>query len=626
MISLRQITLRVGGTLLLDGASAQIADGERIGLVGANGAGKTTLLRAIAGEFALEAGDIEIGRNRRIGTVPQTLPNSTDSLLETVLAADVERSSLLAEAEAAADPHRIAEIHDRLVDIDAHGATARAGAILAGLGFDHAAQKRPLNELSGGWRMRVALASCLFLRPDILLLDEPTNHLDLEAAMWLQGFLANYPRTLIIVSHDRTLLNTVPTAILHLQDSSLTTYRGDYDTFERTRSLRLANQESMRRKQLQERRHIQAFVDRFRYKASKARQAQSRIKMLERMEPIAAVVEDRTSHLSFPDPEPLAAPILAFDNGAVGYQDGPTVLQRLTLRLGTQDRIGLLGQNGNGKTTLMRLLAGQLVLREGFAQRSNKLVTGYFSQDVADQLDPAETPLDAVRRAGREASEATLMSHLGRFGLGQEKAAIATGSLSGGEKARLAIAIICRRAPHLLLLDEPTNHLDIDTRQALVQALAAFEGTVVLASHDWHLLNATVDELWLVAERTCTRYDGTLEEYRDMLVRSRTSGPARRGGDGKQPSPNARKQARQARAMDRAATAELRSALKRAEADLEKLTNEKQELHDRLSDPGLYENGPDRLTAFSKRAAELDREIAAAEAQWLDMSERLEGG
>ena len=626
MIALRHITLRVGGTLLLDGASAQFADGERIGLVGANGAGKTTLLRAVAGEVGLEAGDIEIGRNRRIGTVPQTLPSSTDSLLETVLAADVERSSLLAEAETAVDPHRIAEIHDRLVDIDAHGAIARAGAILAGLGFDDAAQKRPLNELSGGWRMRVALASCLFLRPDILLLDEPTNHLDLEAAMWLQGFLASYPRTLIIVSHDRTLLNTVPTAILHLQDRILTTYRGDYDTFERTRSLRLANQESMRRKQLQERRHIQAFIDRFRYKASKARQAQSRIKMLERMEPIAAVVEDRTSHLSFPDPEPLAAPILAIDNGAVGYDDGPSVLQRLTLRLGTQDRIGLLGQNGNGKTTLMRLLAGQLALKEGFAQRSNKLVTGYFSQDVADQLDPAETALDAVRRAGREASDATLMSHLGRFGLGQEKSAISIGSLSGGEKARLAIALICRRAPHLLLLDEPTNHLDIDTRQALVQALAAFDGSVVLASHDWHLLNATVDELWLVAERTCTRYDGTLEEYRDKLVRSRSSGRARRGGDGKQPTQNARKQARQTRAMDRAATAEIRSALKRAEADLERLANEKQELHDRLSDPGLYENGPDRLTALSKRAAELDREIAAAEAQWLDMSERLEGG
>jgi len=626
MISLRDISLRVGGNLLLDAASAQIADGDRIGLVGANGAGKTTLLRALAGDLGVEGGEIETGRNRRIGTVPQTLPNSADSLLNTVMAADTERASLLAEAEEAEDPHRIAEIHERLIDIDAHGAAARAGTILAGLGFDDSAQKRPLNELSGGWRMRVALAGCLFLRPDILLLDEPTNHLDLEAAMWLQGFLASYPRTLIIVSHDRTLLNAVPTAILHLQDRSLTVYRGNYDTFERTRAERLANQEAMRRRQLEERRHIQRFVDRFRYKASKARQAQSRIKMLERMEPIAAVVEARTAHLSFPDPDPLAAPILAIDDGTVGYADGPTVLHRLTVRLGTQDRIGLLGQNGNGKSTLMRLLAGDLVLRSGRVQRSNKLVTGYFSQDVADRLDIRETALEAVRRTGPDLADSALMSHLGRFGLGQDKATVKIASLSGGEKARLAIALICRRAPHLLLLDEPTNHLDIDTRQALVQALAAFEGAVVLASHDWHLLNATVDDLWLVADRTCTPFDGSLEEYRDLLARNRAAQRAQERLDGKAKTQNPRRQARQERAMDRAATAEVRHALKRAEADLERLASEKQTLHDRLSDPGLYQDEPERLTALSKRAAELEREIAAAEAQWLDMSERLENG
>ncbi len=624
MIALRQISLRVGGNLLLDAASAQIADGDRIGLVGANGTGKTTLLRAIAGEIGLEGGEIEIGKNRRIGTVPQTLPNTADSLLETVLKADRERTGLLAEAEDAKDPHRIAEIHERLVDIEAHGAPARAGAILAGLGFEDAAQNGPLNALSGGWRMRVALASCLFLRPDILLLDEPTNHLDLEAAMWLQGFLSSYPRTLIIVSHDRTLLNSVPSAILHLQDHGLTLYRGTYDTFERTRAERLANQEAMRRKQQQERRHIQKFVDRFRYKASKARQAQSRIKMLERMQPIAAVIEARTAHLSFPDPEPLAAPILALDDGVLGYGDGPVVLQRLTLRLGTQDRIGLLGQNGNGKSTLMRLLAGHLTLRDGRIQRSNKLVTGYFSQDVADQLDPTDTALDAVRRTGPELADSALMSHLGRFGLGQAKSGVKIASLSGGEKARLAIALICRWSPHLLLLDEPTNHLDIDTRQALVQALAAYEGTVVLASHDWHLLNATVDELWLVAERTCTRFDGSLEDYRDLLARSRASERARRRADGRDGPRNNRKQARQARAMDRAATAASRAALKQAEADLNRLAGERKDLHDRLSDPALYEDAPDRLAALSRRVAEVDVEIAAAEARWLDASERLE--
>lgn len=626
MLTLDNITYRIAGRPLIDGASAQIADGERVAVVGRNGTGKSTLFRLITGEIHPDGGDIVFGANQRIGTVAQEAPGGETPLIDVVLAADKERSSLLAEAETATDPHRIGEIHTRLADIGAHAAPARASQILTGLGFKDEDLERPVGSFSGGWRMRAALAAVLFSEPDILLLDEPTNHLDLEATLWLEKYLANYPYSLVIVSHDRALLNSIPKRILHLENGKLVSYTGNYDRFEHARAERNARLDAMRTKQMEQRRHIQQFVDRFRYKASKARQAQSRLKMLEKMQPIEAVVDESAITFRFPKPDILPPPILTLEEVRLGYGE-VQILSRLNLRIDMDDRIAMLGQNGNGKTTLLRALADRLKPLDGRVRHSSKLKVGYFAQNQAEELDLKATPLEAMQKLEPLATEEKLRSHLGRFGFSQDKADVKIENLSGGEKARLALATICLDAPHLLLLDEPTNHLDIDSRQALIQALADYEGAVILVSHDPHLVSLTADRLWLVADGTCKVFDGDMEDYKKLLLDQRRArqASARSTEEGQETDRGpSRKEERQARAKAREALAPLRKKAKKAEELIEKLSKLRDELHDKLADPTLYEKSPQDVTALNIRLADVTGGIEAAELEWMETMEKLE--
>ncbi|WP_232475041.1 ABC-F family ATP-binding cassette domain-containing protein [Neoroseomonas rubea] len=525
VLTLRDLTIRIAGRTLLDGADLQVDTGRKVGLVGRNGAGKSTLLRAITGELQPDGGEIRLAARARMGHVAQEAPGGEDSLLEIVLAADTERAALLAEAETATDPARIGEIHDRLIAIRADSAPARAGAILSGLGFDAAAQARPSREFSGGWRMRVALARALFLEPDLLLLDEPTNHLDLEATMWLEGWLQRFSGAAIVVSHDRGLLERCVDAIAHLDRGDITLYPGSFADFVRIRAERQAQQVAQNTKVAAERARIQSFVDRFRAKATKARQAQSRLKALERLPPIEAVVEDAPVRFAFPAPEELAPPILSLTGCAAGY-GGPPILRDLNLRLDQDDRIALLGANGNGKSTLAKLFAGRLAPEGGTAFRTRGLRVGYFAQHQAEELDLAGTPLTHVQAALPKATETQCRAQLARFGLDADRAETRIAALSGGEKARLLLALTTRDAPHLLILDEPTNHLDIDAREALVKALAEFGGAVLLITHDPHLVELVADRLWLVADGTVTPFEGDLDDYRALLA-ERARGGAR---------------------------------------------------------------------------------------------------
>ncbi|NMM46134.1 ABC-F family ATP-binding cassette domain-containing protein [Rhodospirillaceae bacterium KN72] len=635
MLKIENITYRVGGRVLFDGASAQVPDGHRVGLVGPNGTGKTTLLRLISGEMSPDAGSIDHGPREFVGTVAQEEPDGTLSPLETVLASDPELAELRAAAEQGAaeqgaaeqgnDHPDIGEIHARLLDLDGHRAEARAARILNGLGFDEETIHRPLSSFSGGWRMRVALAGALFREPDILLLDEPTNHLDLEASMWLETYLSRYPRTLIIVSHDRGFLNRIPTAILHLDGGRLTLYTGGYDRFERARAEKQARQTALYAKQQEQRRHIQSFVDRFRYKASKARQAQSRLKMLEKMEPIASVTDAHTVRFDLPKPDILPPPIITLEDVAVGYDPEKPILKRLNLRVDMDDRIALLGANGNGKTTLLKLLSDRLKPISGKLRRSGKLEVGYFAQNQMEELTGTRTPVEELQALEPMAVEEKLRSHLGRFGFPQGKADTKIASLSGGEKARLALAVICRRSPQLLLLDEPTNHLDIDARQALIQALAAYEGAVILVSHDMHLIETSVDRLLLVEGGTMTRFDGDMADYRRHLLEQRRLRDEKPGNGAPRADAQEDKKAdRRTRADARAKLAPLRKAAAGLEEQLEKLTAERARIDVKLADPALYNGDGKTLADLTKSASDLDRAIAKTEDAWLQAQETLE--
>jgi len=628
MLHIKDIIYRVAGRPLFDGATVAIGKSERVGLIGRNGSGKTTLLNLIAGELHADGGSISLPRTQRIGRVAQEAPSGPESLLDTVLAADRERAALLAEVAEGPDPARIAEIHERLAAIGADSAPARAARILAGLGFDEAAQGRPCAELSGGWRMRVALAALLFAAPDLLLLDEPTNHLDLEATLWLEGFLKTYPGTLILVSHDRDLLNRVPRKIIHVEDGKLVLYSGNYDRFERTRRERMERQAAMQTRQLAQRRHIQTFIDRFRYKATKARQAQSRIKALARMEPIASVVEQRTVAFTFPTPSALSPPLLTLDGASAGYRADKPVLRGLDLRIDMDDRIALLGANGNGKSTFMRLLAGRLAPQSGRLVKSGKLRIGYFSQDQADELDLAATPLQLMARALPLEPDSRLRAQLARFGFNHGHVETRVGDLSGGEKARLLFALMTREAPQILLLDEPTNHLDVDAREALVQAINAFEGAVILVSHDSHLIELTADRLWLVAHGTVAPFDGDLQDYRRLLLEQRRLERAktRPDTDAGAPTGGQRKERRRAAAQARADVAHLRRAAAQAETRIEKLTREKAALETRLADPEVYRGPTAKLMALQVKFGEVKRAIAEAEEAWLQAQAGAEAG
>ncbi len=611
MLRIENITYAVEGRPLFEGASATIPEGHKVGLVGRNGTGKTTLFRLIRGELALESGGITLPRRARIGGVSQEVPSSNVSLIDTVLAADTERSALMAEAQQATDPDRIAEIQTRLADIDAWSAEARAATILKGLGFDDADQQRPCSDFSGGWRMRVALAAVLFSQPDLLLLDEPTNYLDLEGALWLESYLAKYPHTVIVISHDRGLLNRAVGSILHLEDRQLTYYAVPYDKFAERRAERLAQAEAENAKAKARIAHLQSFVDRFRYKASKAVQAQSRLKMIERIQLISTPQEAALRAFSFPEPEELSPPIIQIEGGVTGYGD-TEVLRRLNLRIDQDDRIALLGKNGQGKSTLSKLLSDRLPLMTGKMTRSSKLRIGYFAQHQVDELHVDETPLDHLRRLRPTETPAKLRSRLAGFGLGADQAETEVGRLSGGQKARLSLLIATIDAPHMLILDEPTNHLDIESREALVEALTAYSGAVVLVSHDMHLLGLVADRLWLVSDGTVKPFDGDLEAYRQMLL-ARDKPPARE------------KPAAKPKRAPRDTILALRADLRKCEERLEKLTDMHEKLSAKLSDPALYED--DRiadLETWNRKFAEVVEAMSRAEALWVAAAERLE--
>jgi ATP-binding cassette, subfamily F, member 3 len=623
MLSIENLSIRVAGRLLLDNASVRIADGARVGLVGRNGSGKTTLFRVIAGDHHAEQGRVELPARWRIGQLAQEAPDGPDSLLNVVLAADRERSRLLAEAASEREPHRIAEIQTRLADIGAHAAPARAAAILAGLGFSVTEQQRPCAAFSGGWRMRVALAATLFSQPDLLLLDEPTNYLDLEGALWLQDHLARYPHTVIVISHDRDLLDHSVNQILSLERCSLTLYRGGYSAFERARRERLVLDQKLAKKQEAQRKHLQAFVDRFRAKATKARQAQSRLKVLAKLEPIVTLVTEEARPIAMPPPDRLLSPpIVAMDDVTVGYEPGRPVLQRVTLRIDNDDRIALLGANGNGKSTLVKLVAGRLPPCDGSVTRAERLKVAYFAQHQLDELDPDATVYDHVRRLMPEASETTLRTRAGAIGFSAAAADTPVGNLSGGEKARLLLGLATIGGPHLVILDEPTNHLDIDSRSALIEAINDYPGAVLLVSHDRHLLDACVDRLWLVADRRVTPFDGSLDDYRRLVLSDRGDSNPARGGAAT--SRLGRAAVRRAAADKRAETASIRQRMAQADAEISRLTREIETLDAKLADGELFARDPAQAAAVAKTRANCAAALAVAEEEWLAAGSELQ--
>ena len=610
MLRISDISYSIAGRPLFEGASAVIPEGHKVGLIGANGTGKTTLFKLIRRELVLEGGSISLPSKARIGGVAQEVPASSTSLLDTVLAADTERAELMADDST--DPTRIAEIQTRLADIDAWSAEARAATILKGLGFDDAEQLKPCSDFSGGWRMRVALAAVLFSQPDLLLLDEPTNYLDLEGALWLEAYLAKYPHTVIIISHDRGLLNRAVGAILHLEERQLTYYSGPYDQFARQRAERRAVQAAMAKKQQARREHMQSFVDRFKAKASKAKQAQSRLKMIEKMDMIAAPEEAAKRVFTFPEPEELSPPIINIEGGTTGYGD-TVILSKLNLRIDQDDRIALLGKNGQGKSTLSKLLSDRLPLMSGKATRSTKLRIGYFAQHQVDELHIDETPLQHIQSLRPGVMQSKLRATLAGFGLGPDQADTAVGRLSGGQKARLSLLLATIDAPHLLILDEPTNHLDIESREALVEALTAYTGAVILVSHDMHLLGLVADRLWLVSNGTVKPYDEDLEAYRKMLLSA------------DKPAKPAKVEAPKAKRPSREKVLELRAEARKSEARVDKLNEMRDKLAKKLADPALYDDSKKgEAEVWQKKYAEVMNALDRAEAMWMAALEKLE--
>ncbi|MBN9040278.1 MAG: glycosyl transferase family 1 [Rhizobiales bacterium 62-47] len=613
MLSLTDISVRIAGRLLIDHSSAQIVPGARVGFVGRNGTGKSTLFKVIRGEHPTESGTIGIPPRWRVGSLAQEAPDGPESLINVVLQADVERDALLREADTARDPHRIAEIQTRLVDIDAHSAPARAAAILSGLGFSNADQARSCQEFSGGWRMRVALAATLFAAPDLLLLDEPTNYLDLEGTLWLEDHLANYPRTVIVISHDRDLLDTSVDHILHLDRGKLSLYKGTYSSFEEQRATREMLDAKQAKRQADERKRLQAFVDRFKAKASKARQAQSRVKMLERMKPVTALVTQDVREITFPTPEKLLSPpIIAVDGVSVGYDQAKPVLNRVTLRIDTDDRIALLGSNGNGKSTLVKLLAGKLAPFSGKIVRADKLSVGYFAQHQTDELDLDGSPYDHLRRLMPDAPESKVRARVGAIGFSGKAGDTKVSSLSGGEKARLLLGLATFHAPNMIILDEPTNHLDIDSRAALAEAINEFPGAIIMVSHDRYLIEACADQLWVVADHTVTPYDGDLNDYRGAVLSARGARTSTRDRSERN-SDKPPRQKSEKRVSPKQRIAE-------AEAEIERITAIIAKIDAALALPDLFQRDPKQAAQLGKARAAAADALQRAEDAWLTAS------
>ncbi|MFD1703977.1 ABC-F family ATP-binding cassette domain-containing protein [Methylopila henanensis] len=616
MIQIEDLTCRVAGRVLLDRASAFLPEGARVGVVGRNGTGKTTLFKLLAGDIGPDDGAVNMPKGLRLGRVAQEAPSGPEPLIEVVLAADKERAALMAESETCVDPDRISEIVTRLIDIDAYEAPSRAARILSGLGFDDDAQQRPCSDFSGGWRMRVALAAVLFSEPDLLLLDEPTNHLDLEGTLWLQDYLAKYPRTTLVISHDRDLLNASVDHILHFDQGKLTVWKGNYDAFDRMRREKLALDQKAAKAQAEERARLEAFIARFKAKASKATQAQSRVKRLAKMQPINAVVESSVVPFRIPEPErELAPPLVALDGVSAGYGDR-TILHKLNIRIDPDDRIALLGSNGNGKSTFAKLLANRLQASAGRVNKSEKMLVGFFAQHHVEDLDVEGTPYDHIRRLMPTAGDAQVRGKVAQIGFPGDKANTKVGKMSGGEKARLAFGLAVWHAPHLLILDEPTNHLDIDSRESLAQALNEYSGAVILISHDRHLLDATADRLWVVGGGGVEPFDGDLDDYRKYILSAEGSGKSKKVGKGTGMS------------SEPASKRVDVGALKKKIASLEELMatcdRELARIDAELAAGGGFADKPQKAAALGAKRAEVERAKAEAEETWLEASASVE--
>ena len=624
MLTINGLTVRLGGRTILDRAGASLPGKSRTGLIGRNGAGKSTLMKVMIGQLEADEGGIDMPRRMRVGYIAQEAPSGTATPFDTVLAADAERADLLARSESEADPDTLADIHERLIAIDAYTAPARAARILNGLGFDEAMQAQPLDSFSGGWKMRVALAALLFSNPDLLLLDEPSNHLDLEATMWLESFLRAYPGQLVVISHERDLLNNVVDHILHLEGGKVTLYPGGYDAFERQRAERAAQLAAAKAAQDAQRAKLQDYIARNSARASTAKQAQSRAKQLARMQPVAALVEDPSLVFDFPSPaDDLKPPLITLDLASVGYAPGEPVLSRLNLRIDPDDRIALLGRNGNGKTTLARLLAAQLQPMDGAMAASGKMRVGYFTQYQVEELDGGDTPLAHMTRVMAGQTPGAVRAQLGRFGFSGNKATTEVAKLSGGERARLALALITREAPHLLILDEPTNHLDVDAREALVQALNGFDGAVLIVSHDRHMLELSADRLVLVDGGTAREFDGSMDDYVAFILGKSAANDDAKGAPAK---PKDGKLARQEAARAREAQAALRKSAKDHEARAGKLAQQISAIDRAMFDPASADPALAKLTmgALAQRRGKLAAEMEAVEAAWMDALETIE--
>lgn len=625
MLNIKKLSFSIGGSTLFNETTVNIPTGQKVGIVGRNGTGKTTLFKLIKNEWIADSGIIEIPKHFRIGGVEQEAPSTNDSLIETVMKHDLERESLLAEAEITTDPNRIAEIQIRLVDIDAYSAEARASKILSGLGFNNSSQIKPCNEFSGGWRMRVALGGVLFSNPDILLLDEPTNYLDLEGSVWLENFLAKYKNTILVISHDRELLNRAVTSILHLTDMKLNYYTGNYDQFDKERRMKLEQIQSLKRKQDNQRAHIQSFIDRFKAKASKAKQAQSRVKQLEKMEPIIALSENAVASFQFNSSKELSPPLITIDQGSVGY-DGKAVLKNLNLRLDQDDRIALLGANGEGKSTLSKLIADRIKLIDGKFDKSNKLKVGFFAQHQLDELVKGETPIQHMMRLKSSEPIHKLRARLGAAGIDTNVADTKVELLSGGQKARLLMVIAAIEDPHILILDEPTNHLDIESREALVLALNQFKGAVILVSHDSHLVEMVSDRLWLVQDGQVNSFHGDMNEYKKMLLSNKSEKKLLQSKMGRlEINIDKKNETSNLNLKKRRNSNLLKRLINDCEKNIVQLEKDKARIETKMNNANFYKNENIAIAKkATKRHTELIESIVIEERSWSELVNELE--
>ncbi|PPR17940.1 MAG: putative ABC transporter ATP-binding protein YheS [Proteobacteria bacterium] len=624
MLNISGLTYRIAGRTILEDASLRLQDNWKIGVVGANGVGKSTLFKLISGELVMDSGEIDLPVNAKFGWVKQDIPSDNTTLLDVVLSGDEERAKLMVQSETETDPYKLAEVHTRLMDIDAYSAPAKAATILNGLGFKEEELSKPISDFSGGWRMRVALAAALLNEPDLLLLDEPTNHLDIEAIMWLEEYLVSYPHTLLIISHDRDLLNKCADHIVHIENHKLVTYTGNYDSYEKERAEKRMNQQKLHEKQMAHKAHLEAYINRFKAKASKAKQAQSRVKQLEKMDIVSAVMAERAKPFIFPKPEELSPPILSIDKASVGYEKDKPILTGVNERIDMDDRIALLGANGNGKSTLIKLIANRLAPMAGEVERHNKLRIGYFSQHQAEELDLNATAYDEMKRKMKGKDEKEVRGLLGKFGFNKELSDNRIDDLSGGEKSRLLFALMSYDAPHLILLDEPINHLDMDAREGLVQALNNYNGAVILVSHDPSMVEKVADRLWLVKDGECQPYDGDIDAYRKLVIEERREEKkAEKQAKPKKEGVLSKKELRQIAAKKRKAYPAEYKAMDEAEKKVKALAKEKRALEAQMAEPGFFDN--QNLSSQTQMEHEnVQVKLEDAEVTWLDLTEKYE--